>query len=79
MQHVENIYISHQAEDESQEVERQESIGKTYLEMSKVFAKANDTENAIQFQTKAFDVFQRIEKYADTEYLGMICTTLSEY
>lgn len=27
LQHVENIYLSHQPEDESQEVERQESIG----------------------------------------------------
>lgn len=37
-----------------------------------------DNENAINFQQKAFDVFCKIEKYADTEYLGQICTTLSE-
>lgn len=45
LQHVETIYLSHPiADDAEARQERQEQIGNTYLEMSKVFSKANDLD-----------------------------------
>ena len=46
--------------------------------MSKVYAKANDLEQAIQHQQRAFETFASLEKYAETDYLAEIAMTLSE-
>ena len=79
LQHVEQIYLSHPLEDtEEAQQERQEQLGNTYLEMSRVFARANDTDNAIASQQRAFETFASMEKYEETDYLAEIATTLSE-
>ena len=46
--------------------------------MSRVFARANDTDNAIASQQRAFETFASMEKYEETDYLAEIATTLSE-
>lgn len=47
--------------------------------MAKVYAKAKDLDQAIESQQRAFDVFNNLEKYQDTDYLAQIVMTLSDY
>ena len=49
---------------------QQEQLGNTYLEMAKVFNKAKDLEQSIEYQSKAMETFANMEKYADTDYLA---------
>ena len=58
---------------------QQEQLGNTYLEMAKVFNKAKDLEQSIEYQSKAMETFANMEKYADTDYLAQIIMTLSEF
>jgi len=46
--------------------------------MARVQNKAKNIEEAIVYQTKAFDTFCQLEKYTDTDYLAQIVMTLSE-
>lgn len=55
-----------------------EQLGNTYLEMAKVQSKAKILQDAIIYQTKAFDTFSQLEKYTDTDYLAEIVMNLSE-
>ena len=59
--------------------ERQEHLGNTYLEMAKVFSKANELASAIMNQQRAFETFSELEKYAETDYLAQIALNLSEF
>jgi hypothetical protein len=47
--------------------------------MARVFNKAKDLDQAIEYQTKAMDTFSDLEKYADTDYLAQIVMNLSEF
>ena len=55
-----------------------EQLGNTYLEMAKVQSKAKNMDEAIAYQSKAFETFSQLEKYADTDYLAQIVMNLSE-
>ena len=56
-----------------------EQLGNTYIEMAKVFSKAKELEQAIEFQNKAVDKFSGLEKYAETDFLADIYLTLSDF
>lgn len=46
--------------------------------MAKVQSKAKNLDEAIAYQSKAFETFSQLEKYADTDYLAQIVMNLSE-
>ena len=47
--------------------------------MARVFNKAKDLDQAIEYQSKAMETFSDLEKYADTDYLAQIVMNLSEF
>jgi tetratricopeptide (TPR) repeat protein len=75
LKNVEAIYQQHSQDPQLQ----QEQLGNTYLEMARVFNKAKDLDQAIEYQSKAMETFSDLEKYADTDYLAQIVMNLSEF
>lgn len=55
-----------------------EQVGNCYIEIANVHNRKKDLEEAIQFQQKALQTFNELEKYSNTEFLAHIAITLSE-
>jgi hypothetical protein len=47
--------------------------------MARVHSKASDAERAVEYQIKAVEQMENLDKFQDTEYLADMFMTLSEY
>lgn len=55
-----------------------EQVGNCYLELAAAHLKSKQISQAIDLQTKAFDVFSQIEKYANSDIITGILVNLAE-
>ena len=55
-----------------------EQVGNCYIEIANVHNRKKDLEEAIQFQQKALQTFNMLEKYSNTEFLAHIAIELYE-
>lgn len=55
-----------------------EQVGNCFIEIASIHHKKKDFGEAITFQTKALQVFNGLEKFANTEFLAAISITLAE-
>lgn len=57
--------------------EDSEQVGNTYLEVAKVHFKDRHFDEAIQFQSDAMKIFEKLDKFEGSDYLANIAITLS--
>jgi len=72
---LEYYFIQH-PEDKNVNPER---IGDIYLGMAELFDEAEDVEQAIIYQKKAYERFSSMDKYADTFKLADVLYTMGDY
>lgn len=58
---------------------KSQEVGQVYLELANAHIKKKDFEEGINFQKKAFEVYQEIEGFSDSDFIANIAITLSEW
>lgn len=63
---------------EANEGGQSEQVGGCYLELSQAYLKIKMTAEALEYQSKAFQIYGQMEQYANSDLLAGILITMAE-